>query len=74
VTALAQQFGRRIQRERLARGWTQVQLAAKAGLNQKVISNYESGKSEPGLGSFMALARAFGMSLDALAGLNGGTP
>jgi HTH-type transcriptional regulator / antitoxin HipB len=67
MTATAEAFGRRIARERKARGWSQVELARKAGLRaSKLVSNYEAGASEPVLSNAAALARALGVSLDAL--------
>lgn len=66
MTAFAQAFGRRVWDERRARGWTQADLAAKSGINQKSLSEYENGLAAIRLERAVAIADVFGMSLDAL--------
>lgn len=41
-------FGEAVRAARLARGWTQRELAVRAGVSQRAISSWESGVSEPG--------------------------
>lgn len=45
---------------RLRAGLTQVQLAARAGVTQSVISTYENGRREPSLAALQRLVRAAG--------------
>jgi len=45
---------------RLRAGLTQVQLAARAGVTQSVISTYENGRREPSLAALQRLIRAAG--------------
>ncbi len=47
---------------------TQAELAAKIKNVQRNISNWENGNSEPDCQSILALANAFGVSLDRLFG------
>lgn len=49
----------RIKELRLARGWTQEQLADLAGTNKGYISQLESGKREPSAETLRSLAAAF---------------
>jgi transcriptional regulator with XRE-family HTH domain len=48
----------RLREERERRGITQRGLSQRSGISQSHISQIESGKLEPGLSSFLALARA----------------
>lgn len=45
-------------------GLTQVELAARAGVSQSVISAYESGHRQPALSTLAALVEATGFELD----------
>jgi len=52
------QIGNIIQRARKKRGWTQSQLAERAGLRQETISVIEGGKKDSKLPSILALLAA----------------
>ena len=54
-----------------ARGWTQNDLARESGLSQPSIHRYKDGATEPRLSDLVAIADAFGVSLDQLTGVNG---
>jgi transcriptional regulator with XRE-family HTH domain len=43
--AVLTEFGRRLARHRLARNWTQAQLAAEAGIGQATVQRAERGES-----------------------------
>ena len=60
-----EQFGARLQELRLARGWTQRELAQKAGVKVWAVRHWESGKHEPGWLSVVALADALGVPTEA---------
>lgn len=47
---------------------TQVELAAKMGINQTTLSGWETGRKNPELGSLVRLADIFEVSLDYLLG------
>lgn len=53
---------------REAAGLTQEQASAKSGVKLGALSNYETGFREPRLSTALTLARAYGLSLDALVG------
>lgn len=55
----------RIRALRKAAGWTQQSLADELGLKRSALGAYEEGRAEPKLATLIALARHFGMSLDA---------
>ncbi|MGI5895179.1 MAG: helix-turn-helix domain-containing protein [Candidatus Merdivicinus sp.] len=57
-----------IREARTSRGWSKQQLSQMSGLNKSLIDNYEAGRTYPNLISFIALADAFDMSMDELAG------
>jgi transcriptional regulator with XRE-family HTH domain len=63
-------IGQRVRKLREARGWTQQQLADRAGLTNDTISNYERGgrrgQKAPSLPTVKAIADALGVSMDDL--------
>lgn len=50
-------------------GIGQIALAKAVGVGKSIISQWELGRCEPTLSSFIRLAELFGVSLDYLAGL-----
>ena len=54
-------FGSELRRLREERGWTQAQLAKRAGLNPRLISNYEVSGTHPRPRPLAALVRALGV-------------
>jgi transcriptional regulator with XRE-family HTH domain len=61
-----QQFGKRLYRLMLAKGWHQSQLAREADLPRDSVSVYIRGKSLPTPQSLQKLAEAFGMKPEEL--------
>ena len=51
---------------REAAGWTQVELAERVGVSEKVVSKWECGETKPSAEVLPALADAFDVSIDAL--------
>lgn len=66
------ELGRRLQALRVARGWTQGQLASAAELDRTYISGVENGKQNPTLGALLKLARALEVPLERLVLARGG--
>ena len=58
-------FGERLKHLRQAAGWTQQQLAERAGLVQSNVSHLERGEREPSWEVLGRLADALGVRLDA---------
>jgi transcriptional regulator with XRE-family HTH domain len=56
-------FGRWVRAQRLARGWTGLQLARRAGLSQSCISTIEIGVRRPTLDTAARISRALGVDL-----------
>jgi DNA-binding XRE family transcriptional regulator len=54
----AARSGKQIIRGRKAAGWTQAELAARAGVRQETISRIETGKHSPGLKTMAKIDRA----------------
>lgn len=49
-----------IRRERIARGWTQKQLALRAGYHQSQVCEYENGQRTPPIHKVVDLVNALG--------------
>jgi transcriptional regulator with XRE-family HTH domain len=62
-------FGQRLQRLRIAAGFTQARLAKAAGLSFGTLRNWEYDKREPLLSAAVKLAAALSVSVDELAGV-----
>lgn len=60
-------LGDRIKELRKERGWSQDELAAKAGSDARGISRYENGRITPSLDALVRIAEALNVSLDHLA-------
>jgi y4mF family transcriptional regulator len=58
--------GERIRERRAELGWTQDQLAQKAGISKSFLSDLENGKRSVGANNLLDIARALGVSLDFL--------
>lgn len=59
-------IGERIKTLRKEHGWSQGELADKAGADARQVSRYENGRITPSLDAAMRLAEAFNVSLDYL--------
>jgi transcriptional regulator with XRE-family HTH domain len=59
-------LGQRIRRLRQARGWSQMRLGLEAGLSAVSVCHWETGRCVPDSPRLAALARALGVSMDAL--------
>ena len=58
--------GERIRGRRAELGWTQDQLAQRAGISKSFLSDLENGKRSVGANNLLDIARALGVSLDFL--------
>lgn len=61
-----QNAGRQIQLLRIQHGFTQKQLAEKINSSQNYISDVETGKKQPSIDYYVAVANFFNVSLDHL--------
>ena len=61
-------FSDNLRRMRKQRGWTQIDLGIKSGINPKTLSSYEQNRTEPNLGEVLKLCNAFDCSIAALTG------
>jgi transcriptional regulator with XRE-family HTH domain len=59
-------FGRRLRKLRHRRGWTQVQLAEKLGLDRSYLADVERGKRNISIVNLEIIASGFGRSLSQL--------
>jgi transcriptional regulator with XRE-family HTH domain len=60
----AQRFARRLRELRTAKGWTQGELAEKAGMSKAGVADLEQGRREPSWATVLALAEALGVACD----------
>jgi transcriptional regulator with XRE-family HTH domain len=63
--AIATWFAGRLRELREAAGWTQEQLAERAGVKREAVARWEAGKREPGWSNVLALAAALGVDCTA---------
>lgn len=59
-----EEFGRRLHRLLLDRGWRQSELARRAGIQRDSVSNYVRGRAFPSQLNLSKMAQAFGVSAD----------
>src|SRR5262252_10314124 len=59
---------------RLARGWSQAELARRASISRAAVSAIEVERLVPSVATALALAAAFGCTVEALFGLTAGRP
>jgi transcriptional regulator with XRE-family HTH domain len=59
-------FGRRLQRLRTQRGWTQVQMAERFGLDRSYLADVERGKRNISIVNLEVIARGFEVPLSRL--------
>ncbi len=62
----AQTFGEQLRRLREQRGWTQAQLAERAGVDRVSIARYETAARAPDFETACRLADALGVKLERL--------
>jgi transcriptional regulator with XRE-family HTH domain len=55
-----------LRQAREKRGWTQVQLADRAGISQSLLARYESGEYLPGAENLVRVADALGIGVEKL--------
>lgn len=60
------QIGNRIRKERLEQGYTQKEIAQRAGIPYSTYSNYENNNREPGYQALKAIAKALNVPVDKL--------
>ena len=69
MSKFSERLKMRLRRLRRAKGWTQVDLAKKAGVTQAFISQLEAGKKgSPRVVPLMRIARALGVTVEKLVG------
>jgi transcriptional regulator with XRE-family HTH domain len=56
-------FAENLIKMRKQRGWTQVDLSIKTGINPKTLSSYENERTEPNLGEVVKLCKVFDCSI-----------
>jgi transcriptional regulator with XRE-family HTH domain len=74
TSSLSATFARQLRDARAARGWTQADLAERAGIAVEVCGRLERGRVLPRADTLVRLAVALGVSADALLGLDATRP
>ncbi len=65
--AQRREFGRRLRKTRIDRGFSMKQLAGRVGISLSALGRYELGRRFPGLDSAVSLAEALDVPVDYLA-------
>jgi transcriptional regulator with XRE-family HTH domain len=65
---IAEAFGQQVAKRREAKGWSQGDLATRAGLSQAAISHVEAGTRTPSIATAQAVAAALDVSVGTLMG------
>lgn len=60
------QIGEKLKQKRNEAGWSQEVLAEKIGVSRQTVSNWETNRSYPDIGSVLRLSDLYGISLDEL--------
>jgi putative transcriptional regulator len=68
---MAPEILNRVKERRIARGWTQEQLAGAVGVSRQSINSIERERYVPSLPLALTFARVFGCSTDEIFALNG---
>lgn len=63
-------LGQRIYELRIARSWSQVQLAEKLNITKQTVSNWENDNIQPSIEMLIRIATLFKVSADYLLGLD----
>ena len=63
---MMKQIGKNIKKHRMETGMTQDQLAEKLNVTRQAVSNWETGKTQPGIETLTAMATHFDTSVEAL--------
>ncbi len=66
MTLTTEQMGKNIKAERTRRGWTQEELAERAGTSINTLANWERGTVKLPITGAVKVADCLGVSLDAL--------
>jgi transcriptional regulator with XRE-family HTH domain len=69
MATLALQVGMMVRHHRKARGWTQHELAARAGLSIEMMNRIEGGRVTPSLRTLEGLAEVFALPVRELFGV-----
>ena len=59
-------MAKRIQQLRDARGWSQVELAARAGISRPYLARLETGRQDPRVSVLAKIAKALRVNISAL--------
>jgi transcriptional regulator with XRE-family HTH domain len=59
-------FGKRLRHLRVKKGWTQVEMAERLGIDRSYVSDMERGKKNVCLPTLKLISQGFGMSLSQL--------
>ena len=65
-TEIQEEFAKRLRYLRLKKGWTQVQMAERLGIDRSYLSDMERGKKNVCLPTLKLIAEGFGISLSKL--------
>jgi transcriptional regulator with XRE-family HTH domain len=65
-TSIQSEFARRLRHLRLKKGWTQIEMAERLGIDRSYLSDMERGKKNVCLPTLVLIAQGFNISLSKL--------
>jgi transcriptional regulator with XRE-family HTH domain len=69
MTKTQENISKRVKELREWRGWSQIELASRAGIDRKTVNRIENGHFMPSVETLVALGKAFDIPTDTLLGL-----
>lgn len=67
-TKSIEQISETVRINRTEKGWSQLELATRAGLDRKTVNRIENGRFSPSVDTLLAVSTALGVSVNALLG------
>lgn len=67
-TKSIEQISEVVRINRTEKGWSQLELATRAGLDRKTVNRIENGRFSPSVETLLAVSTALGVSVNALLG------
>lgn len=68
TTKSLEQISESVRTRRTENGWSQLELASRAGLDRKTVNRIENGRFSPSVETLLAVSTALGVSVNNLLG------
>lgn len=68
MTKTQENISKKVKELRESAGWSQIELASRAGIDRKTVNRIENGHFMPSVETLVALGKALGISTDSIIG------